>query len=33
MILGRVGGLPEKQLSELAWKGPVEAIVEAARQR
>jgi hypothetical protein len=29
-VLGRVAGLPEKRLNELAWKGPVDAIVEAA---
>ncbi len=32
MILGRVAGLPEDRLQELASKGPVDAIVEAARR-
>jgi len=32
-ILGRVAGLPEDRLNDLAWNGPVEAIVEAARRR
>jgi hypothetical protein len=32
-VLGRVAGLPEKQLHELAWKGPVEVIVAAAHGR
>jgi hypothetical protein len=30
IILGRVAGLPEDRLKELAWKGPVETIIEAA---
>jgi hypothetical protein len=29
MVLGRVAGIPEKQLEELAQKGPPETIVEA----
>jgi hypothetical protein len=29
MLLGRVAGIPEKELEELAWKGPPGAIVEA----
>jgi hypothetical protein len=34
MLLGRVAGIPEDRLEELAWKGPPEAIVEAlARDR
>lgn len=32
MILGRVAGLPEERLKELAWNGPVGAIIEAAGQ-
>ena len=31
MLLGRVAGIPEKRLEELAWKGPPETIVEALR--
>ncbi len=31
-LLGRVAGIPEKQLTDLAWNGPVETIVQAARQ-
>ncbi len=29
MLLGRVAGVPEKQLEELAWKGPPQAIIDA----
>jgi len=29
MLLGRVAGIPEDRLQELAWKGPPQAIVEA----
>jgi len=29
MLLGRVAGIPEPRLEELAWKGPPETIVEA----
>jgi len=29
MLLGRVAGIPEKQLEELAWKGPSQAIIDA----
>jgi hypothetical protein len=29
-ILGRIAGLSEKQLNDLAWNGPVEIIVEGA---
>jgi hypothetical protein len=32
MVLGRVAGLPEDRLKELAWNGPVDAIIEAARR-
>lgn len=32
MILGRVAGLPERQLKDLAWNGPVDAILSAVRQ-
>ena len=31
-VLGRVAGLPENQINDLAWNGPVDTIVEAARQ-
>jgi hypothetical protein len=31
MVLGRVAGIPEKRLEELARKGPPEAIVEALK--
>ncbi|MBI3280486.1 MAG: hypothetical protein HYZ57_11655 [Acidobacteria bacterium] len=30
MVLGRLAGLPEDHLKELAWKGPVDAIIGAA---
>ncbi len=33
MVLGRVAGLPEDRLRELAWKGPVKEIVDAAGRR
>ncbi len=33
MLLGRVAGIPEKQLEELAWKGPPETIVEALARK
>ena len=33
MVLGRVAGLPEDRLNELAWNGPVDALVKAARRR
>ncbi len=33
MVLGRVAGLPEDRLKELAWNGPVDAIVKAAGRR
>lgn len=33
MVLGRVAGIPEDRLKELAWNGPVEAIIEAADRR
>ncbi|MCW5982416.1 MAG: hypothetical protein KIT09_30295 [Bryobacteraceae bacterium] len=33
MALGRVAGLPEERLRELAWNGPVESIVAAAGAR
>lgn len=33
MVLGRVGGIPEDRLKELAWNGPVDAIIEAAGRR
>ena len=29
MLLGRVAGVPEKRLEELAWKGPPQAIIDA----
>ena len=32
MILGRVAAYPEERLKELAWNGPVGAIIEAAGQ-
>lgn len=32
MLLGRVAGIPEKELEELAWKGPPESIVEALKK-
>ena len=31
LVLGRVAGLPEDRLKAMAWNGPVDAIVEAAR--
>ena len=30
MVVGRVGGLPEAQLAELAWKWPPDTILKAA---
>lgn len=33
IVLGRVAGLPEDRLKELAWNGPVDAIIEAAGRR
>jgi hypothetical protein len=33
MLLGRVAGIPEKQLEELAWKGPSQAIIDALAGR
>jgi hypothetical protein len=33
MVLGRVAGLPEDRLKQLAWDGPVDGIIEAARSR
>lgn len=33
MVLGRVAGLPEDRLKQLAWDGPVDMIIEAARPR
>lgn len=33
MVLGRVAGIPEDRLKELAWNGPVDAIIEAAGKR
>lgn len=33
MVLGRVGGLPEDRLKELAWNGPVDPILESAGRR
>lgn len=30
MILGRVFGIPEDRLRELAWKGPVTSIISAS---
>jgi hypothetical protein len=30
MVLGRVAGLPEDRLKELAWNGPIDPIIEAA---
>jgi hypothetical protein len=32
MLLGRIAGLPEERLRELAWKGPVDAIIKAVRK-
>jgi hypothetical protein len=32
-VLGRVAGLPENRLKQLAWDGPVDTIIEAARPR
>ena len=29
MVLGRIAGLPQDRLNDLAWNGPVETIVEA----
>ena len=33
MVLGRMAGLPEDRLQELAWKGPVEAMLEAVNRK
>jgi hypothetical protein len=33
MLLGRVAGLPEDRLHDLAWNGPIEVIIEAAGGR
>jgi hypothetical protein len=33
MVLGRIAGLPEDRLNELAWSGPVETIVAAVDGR
>ena len=33
MVLGRVAGLPEDRLNELAWNGPAERILNAAGKR
>jgi len=30
ILLGRIAGLPEQQVNELAWNGPVATIIEAA---
>jgi hypothetical protein len=30
IVLGRVAGLPEERLKELAWNGPADEIVHAA---
>jgi hypothetical protein len=30
MLLGRIAGLPEQQLNDLTWNGPVATIIEAA---
>ena len=27
VVLGRIGGLPEQRLNDLAWNGPVETVV------
>jgi hypothetical protein len=32
LVLGRMGGIPEEKLSAMAWDGPVDAIVAAARR-
>jgi hypothetical protein len=32
IILGRIAGIPDDRLGELAWKGPVNSIVDAARK-
>ena len=31
MVLGRVAGIPEERLQKLAWDGPVDTIINAAR--
>lgn len=31
IILGRIAGLPEEELIELAWQGPVESIIDAVK--
>jgi hypothetical protein len=33
IVLGRVAGLPEDRLGDLAWNGPVATIIETAKQR
>ena len=33
MVLGRVAGLSEDRIKDLAWNGPVDAIIQAAGQR
>jgi len=33
IVLGRVGGIPEEKLGLMAWNGPVDAIVAAARRQ
>jgi hypothetical protein len=33
MVLGRLGGIPEQRLSLMAWTGPVDGIVAAAREQ
>jgi hypothetical protein len=33
MILGRLGGIPEHKLLLMAFNGPVDGIVAAARQQ
>jgi hypothetical protein len=32
-VLGRVGGIPEEKLTLMAWNGPVDAIIAAARKQ
>ena len=33
MVLGRVAGIPEDRLKDLAWNGPVDAIIQAAERQ
>ena len=33
MVLGRVAGIPEDRLKDLAWNGPVDAIIKAAERQ